>query len=352
MFPTTKRTTQRALLQASLLLALLIATAGIGHSQTASPCLSSQLSAHHETGDQSMGGHISAYYSFRNDSKSPCTLNGTPALAFFDRAGRRMKINVERDPKQPKLVTIEPGGKAFFSFDYTSCGVQNQAVVHKSRCSSSTKLGFTPPGTKGMVMIRESIDDVNISGLTPVVATLEEIGGSAESADAEKKARIAAESECKDSQLSLHREATDSAMGGKRSIFYSFKNTSQKPCTLQGWPYYMLLDSAGRKIKPPMPPGEGVADEPKPVTLAPGGKAFFSVNYTSCESITITSGSRKPCKSSAKAQIQVGGMKRMFVIREVIDHEGATKPFGADYDVSPISSTLEELGISIEKRKP
>jgi Protein of unknown function (DUF4232) len=155
---------------------------------------------------------------------------------------------------------------------------------------------------------------------------------------------------CQGASLSLRRETGDAAMGGKRTVYYSFKNNSQSPCKLQGWPSYVLLDRAGRQIKPPMPPGEGVAEDPKPVTLAPGGKAFFAVNYTSCESIRMNTGSRKRCTSSAKARITAHGTRRTFTIREVIDPERNGR-FGADFDVSPISSTLEELGISIEKRK-
>jgi hypothetical protein len=134
-------------------------------------------------------------------------------------------------------------------------------------------------------------------------------------------------------------------MGGRRSIFYSFKNNSQKPCKLKGWPAYVLLNSAGHQIKPPMPPGEGVPDDPKPVTLTPGGKAFFSVNYTSCSSASAT-GRQNRCKHSAKARISALGIKRTFIIRESINLEGR------DYDVSPIASTLKELGLEIEKPKP
>ena len=176
MAPTTQKTAQR-FLQASLLLALLIAAAGIGHSQTASPCLSSQLSAHREGGDASMGGRRSEYFSFRNDSRSTCTLKGTPGVALFDGGGRRMNVLVGKDKETepPKAVTLEPGGKAFFGFDYTSCAGQNQAVERKSRCMSSTELGFTPPGTTSMVMIRESIDG-EITGLSSFVSTLKEFG--------------------------------------------------------------------------------------------------------------------------------------------------------------------------------
>ena len=145
---------------------------------------------------------------------------------------------------------------------------------------------------------------------------------------------------CPGAQLSVHREAADAAMGGRRSVFYSFKNNSQTPCKLEGWTRYVLLDAAGRPLKLQNMSGEGVPDDPKPVTLAPGGKAFFSLNYTTCS----TPG-HKRCVSSAKARITAPGTKRAFIIREVINVEGPT------FDGSPISGTLEELGLSIEKRK-
>lgn len=148
-------------------------------------------------------------------------------------------------------------------------------------------------------------------------------------------------SRCVGSQLSLHREAKDAAMGGRRSLFYSFKNNSKSPCTLEGWPRYVLLNGDGHQLKAKNMAGEGVPDDPKPVTLSPGGKAFFSVNYTTC-----SSPGHKRCASSAKARITAPGTKRTFKVREVINVEGPT------FDGSPISSTLEALGISIEKRKP
>lgn len=121
---------------------------------------------------------------------------------------------------------------------------------------------------------------------------------------------------CPGSQLSVHREAKDAAMGGRRSVFYSFKNNSKAPCTLEGWPGYILLDGAGHPLKPKSAGGEGEPDDPKAVTLAPGGKAFFSVNYTSCSSAT-----HKRCKFSAKARITAPGTKRTFIISELIDPE-------------------------------
>ena len=151
---------------------------------------------------------------------------------------------------------------------------------------------------------------------------------------------------CPGPQLSVHREANDAAMGGRRSVFYSFKNNSQAPCTLKGWPAYVLLDRAGHPLKPKSAGGEGEPEDPKAVTLAPGGKAFFSVNYTSCSFTTGATGRHRPCPYAAKARITAPGTKRAFILREVIDPEG---PY---FDVRPMASTLEQLGISIEKPKP
>jgi len=134
-------------------------------------------------------------------------------------------------------------------------------------------------------------------------------------------------------------------MGGRRSLFYSFKNNSQSPCTLDGWPGYVLLDGAGRPLKVTSAGGEGEPDDPKAVTLAPQGKAFFAVNYTSC-SFATRHDSPWPCRSSAKARVTAPGTKRAFIIREAINPEG---PY---FDVRPMAGTLEELGISIEKPKP
>jgi hypothetical protein len=342
MFPTTKRT-QRVLLRALLLLALLMALAGIGQSQTAS-CLSSQLSAQHEADDGSAGGHRSIYFSLRNKSKSPCMLNGTPGVALLDPAGRRMKTKVDKwddSSVESKAVTLAPDEKAFFEVRYSSCEFTNGALERKERCTHSAKLGFTPPGTKGMVIIREPLDANGwISGVSPIVARREELGIEAPASD-----DASATARCLSSQLSLLREANDAAMGGRRSLFYSFKNNSQSPCTLAGWPVYVLLDGKGHPLKVVSSGGEGEPNAPKPVTLAPAGKAFFAVNYTSC-SPTTRNDSPWRCRFSAKARITAPGTKRVFIVREAID------PQGPYFDVTALTATLEELGISIEKPKP
>jgi hypothetical protein len=143
-------------------------------------------------------------------------------------------------------------------------------------------------------------------------------------------------SPCRGSQLSALREG-DGARPGEKRVFYSFKNDSQAPCTLRGWPVYVLLDHSGYPIKPQNMAAEGVPDEPHAVTLAPGGKAFFSVDYTLCSSTSDASDRYKHCTSSAKARITAPGTKRKFIIREAIALEGLT------FSGSEIVSTLQEL---------
>ena len=158
MFPTTKRTTQRALLRVSLLLAALIALAGIGQSQTASPCTGSQLSIKDEHGDNAMGGQTGEYYSFRNDSQTPCTLKGAPTFALLDAAGHKLrgqKITQSDDPAE--TVTLQPGGKAFFSIDYRSCSVWRKAG-YSGRCVTAAKLQIEAPETKRAFLLKGRID--------------------------------------------------------------------------------------------------------------------------------------------------------------------------------------------------
>ncbi|HWW74066.1 MAG TPA: DUF4232 domain-containing protein, partial [Pyrinomonadaceae bacterium] len=79
-------------------------------------------------------------------------------------------------------------------------------------------------------------------------------------------------------------------MGGQRGLYYSFKNNSQSPCTLKGSPAYVLLNRAGRTIQQTRADNTGAA-----VTLAPGGKAFFSVSYHSCEFMKGATEHHGPC---------------------------------------------------------
>jgi len=171
MFPTTKRTTPRVLLRVSLLLALLLALASIGKSQTASPCTSSQLSVKDEHGDSAMGGQRGEYYSFKNDSPSPCTLKGAPTFALLDTAGHKIsgqKVTPTDDPAE--TVTLQPGGKAFFSIGYRSCSVARKAG-YGGRCVTAAKLQIEAPGAKRAFVLKGGIDPENLTvNVSPVMS--------------------------------------------------------------------------------------------------------------------------------------------------------------------------------------
>ena len=130
---------------------------------------------------------------------------------------------------------------------------------------------------------------------------------------------------CIGGQLSAKHESED-AGAGQRFITYSFKNHSALPCTLSNFPGFVLLNHAGQRM-----PGQSIthnSDSVTVVTLAPGGKAFFTIHYSSC-----STGGTPPCRFSSKVQIKAPHTKRAFVPRERLD------PFQLSVDLSPVKST-------------
>jgi len=122
---------------------------------------------------------------------------------------------------------------------------------------------------------------------------------------------------CDGSQLSLNRDSEDGATGGK-GVYYSFQNTSSSPCTLRGYPVFVLLDDAEHQI--PRIRIKHRVGRASNVTLAPRGKAFFYIYYRSCEFARgAEPGHSKPCMFSAKVRIDAPGTKRAFVLPEPID---------------------------------
>src|SRR5882724_11716585 len=57
-----------------------------------------------------------------------------------------------------------------------------------------------------------------------------------------------AAAQCSSGQLSVKAGDEDAAMGGVRSVTYTFTNTSSTPCTLNGYPGFELLNKAGHPI--------------------------------------------------------------------------------------------------------
>src|SRR4051812_40399527 len=88
------------------------------------------------------------------------------------------------------------------------------------------------------------------------------VNGNGNSDNATKKtggSRAAAP--CSSGQLSVKAGDEDAAMGGLRTVTYTFTNTSSTPCTLDGYPGFELLNKAGRPI-----PGKHSVNKAKMVT--------------------------------------------------------------------------------------
>lgn len=136
-------------------------------------------------------------------------------------------------------------------------------------------------------------------------------------ADSQSDARGAA-ARCLSRQLSVSHVADDAAMGGSRLVDYAFTNTSSTPCTLFGYPRFVLLDKSGR----PLRGGRAVHSDqlpdgnlfPRLTTLEPGKTAWFRIHYNSGGAGYVG----KPCPSSEKVRITAPGTKRAFVLREGI----------------------------------
>jgi Protein of unknown function (DUF4232) len=130
---------------------------------------------------------------------------------------------------------------------------------------------------------------------------------------------------CMGWQLSV-KHVADDAGAGQRAVTYAFTNTSSRPCTLSGYPGFVLLNRAGRRLR-------GVhivrtGDPAQVVTLAPGGNAWFNITYSSC-----SVGGTPPCLVSAKVRITAPGTTRHFVLPEKLD------PFEGRINLSPVLSS-------------
>ena len=123
---------------------------------------------------------------------------------------------------------------------------------------------------------------------------------------------------CLSRQLSVRHIGDDAAMGGSRLTDYAFTNTSSTPCTLFGYPRFVLLDKSGRPLRggravnSDQVPGDNLS--PRPATLEPGKTAWFRIHYNSGGAGYVG----KPCPNSEKVSITAPGTKRGFVLREAI----------------------------------
>jgi len=130
-----------------------IPTATPTPSSTANPaslmCDSSQLSIQLGAQDAAMGSRGVTGMSFVNTSAKSCTLEGYPNLQMFDSAGKALPTHVSHfgsfaAPNTPVgLVTLTPGAQAKFDLLYAA-----QTGYGNAYCPTSSKVAFTPPGSK------------------------------------------------------------------------------------------------------------------------------------------------------------------------------------------------------------
>ncbi len=125
---------------------------------------------------------------------------------------------------------------------------------------------------------------------------------------------------CSAAQLSVKAGDEDAAMGGQRTVTYTFTNTSTSPCTLNGYPGFELLNKAGRPI-----PGKHTVNKakttvdsdpipPKEVTLEPGKTATFLIYYNNGGA----GYTGKPCPTYPKVRVTAPGTKKGFVLSQDI----------------------------------
>jgi hypothetical protein len=126
---------------------------------------------------------------------------------------------------------------------------------------------------------------------------------------------------CRGEQLSLREAEGEADMGGKRYGNYIFTNTSSTPCTLAGYPKFVLLNKSGKPL-----PGVKVtyddafvnrsADEnksagkPQPITLGPGKTAWFQIFYNDGMALDR----KKPFPVAAKVRVTAPKTTRAFVL--------------------------------------
>ncbi len=108
-------------------------------------CLAGQLAVQVGAANGAAGS-VGYTNSFENASGSTCTLFGYPGMQMLDASGHPLPTHVIRGTSvtvpyvAEKLVTLAPGGKAYFHMGFAaSTGYGN------AQCPTSARVEFTPP---------------------------------------------------------------------------------------------------------------------------------------------------------------------------------------------------------------
>jgi len=116
-------------------------------------CLPVDLGIHFVSGQGATAMFISTF-DFINVSPHECHLVGYPGAAVYDRAGRELRVKVQRESvngRPPKLVRLPPGGRASFQ---TITAAFRPTAGH---CVTTYNLRFTPPNDYSTLEIRHQL---------------------------------------------------------------------------------------------------------------------------------------------------------------------------------------------------
>jgi hypothetical protein len=106
-----------------------------------------RLTFGHDT--ESVMRQSAAYFGLENTARTACTLQGYPAVEFFDRAGHRIDAQVWKgggyiiqDPGSA-AVTLTPKATGWFGLNWV---VENVQAGNLTGCIEPGSIGVTPPG--------------------------------------------------------------------------------------------------------------------------------------------------------------------------------------------------------------
>ncbi len=120
---------------------------------------------------------------------------------------------------------------------------------------------------------------------------------------------------CSGDKLSFKETEGEGDIGGKSYAKFLFTNISSAPCTLYGYPKFVLLGRKGQEMAVKVVNAEE-SDKPTRVTLRPGKTAWFQVFYTDG---MISAGLKKPATGSYEIKVKAPRTDKEFVIKSKIN---------------------------------
>ncbi len=216
-------------------------------------CRSSQLTVEHGRIGAGMGHIGITAASFRNISKTSCTLKGYPSLQMYDTSGHRISTHIIHGPSASvpniaaKVVLLRPSGVAKFDFGYA-----NQTGYGSASCPTSARVTITPPKNVkgisanwklqpygGMTIAKLRCGEINVS---PVYSTTKAEPIPTGTGGAVKRCAPSAVNQLASTSQKSYRLSTPVKM------MASIRNSSAKSCTVvvgETSPSFLITNSSG-----------------------------------------------------------------------------------------------------------